>query len=200
MTSNFPIEREKPMKAVLKLAAVLAALTVFTGTADAKRYHHRAHHHKTYRIQASAFVASAGNVNNDNPRAVAAVTPSQETTEHYSRDTRSAPDGRATIPNPSGCNRVALSCACRLAAYWGLGKGLDKVSTWPKVFTRVSSPGVGIAAVRHSQHHIIGIIGGGPGAWRVVDFNSGRHQNHEYTVADFHGYFFVDPRVKVAAR
>lgn len=104
------------------------------------------------------------------------------------------------ISNPSGCRRVYLSCACRLAAYWGLGSGLDKVSTWPRLFARVSSPAVGVAAVRHDQHHIIGIIGGGPGAWRVADFNSGGHRNREYTVADFRGYFFVDPRTRTASR
>jgi hypothetical protein len=95
---------------------------------------------------------------------------------------------------------VSLSCACRLAAYWGLGSGLDKVSTWPRVFARASGPSVGVAAVRHDQHHIIGIIGGGPGAWRVADFNSGGHRNREYTVADFRGYFFVDPRSRMANR
>lgn len=104
------------------------------------------------------------------------------------------------IANPAGCRRIALSCACRLAAYWGLGSGLDKVSTWPRVFARTHGPAVGVAAVRRDQHHIIGIIGGGPGAWRVADFNSGGHKNREYTVSDFRGYFFVDTRTRTASR
>lgn len=106
--------------------------------------------------------------------------------------------GVVYIPNPSGTWRVAQSCAHRLAAFWGLGKGLDKVSTWPHVFARTFSPSIGVAAVRRDLHHVMGIIGGGPGAWRVADFNSGGHLNREYTIADFKGYFFVDPRTRVA--
>lgn len=97
------------------------------------------------------------------------------------------------ISNPAGCGRTVASCACRLAAYWGLGSGLDAVRTWPKRYARASGPGVGIAAVRRDLHHIIGIVGGGPGGYRVVDFNSGGHLNREYVVSDFRGYFFVDP-------
>lgn len=95
------------------------------------------------------------------------------------------------LPNPSGCRRIQLSCACRLAAYWGLGGGLDAVSTWPKRFRRVSGPAIGVAVVRPG--HIMGIIGGGPGAWRVADFNSGRHLNREYTTSGFGRVIFVDP-------
>lgn len=98
------------------------------------------------------------------------------------------------IPNPPGTWRIYRSCAHRLAAYWHLGKGLDAVSTWARRFVRVAGPGIGIAAIRRGQGHIIGIIGGGPGAWLVADFNSGGHRNREYTVASFPGYFFVDPR------
>jgi len=97
------------------------------------------------------------------------------------------------IPNPAGTWRIAQSCAHRLAAYWNLGGGLDKVSLWPRKFPRVSTPAVHVAAVRRDLHHVLGIVGGGPGAWRVVDFNSGGHLNREYTVASFSGYFFVDP-------
>ena len=104
-----------------------------------------------------------------------------------------ARSGVTFIPNPPGTWRSAKSCAQRLAAYWGLGNGLDAVRTWVKKFPRVSGPGIGIAAVRHDQHHIMGIIGGGPGAWRVADFNSGDHLNREYTVSNFGPYFFVDP-------
>ena len=104
------------------------------------------------------------------------------------------------IPNPPGTWRVRLSCAHRLAAYWRLGSGLDKVSTWAAVFARARSPAVGLAAVRNNQRHVMGIIGGGQGAWRVADFNSGGHRNREYTVANFRGYFFVDPRTRTASR
>lgn len=112
----------------------------------------------------------------------------------------SGPSEIVYIPTPPGAWRVAQSCAQRLAAYWGLGKGLDKVSTWPHVFAKAFGPGVGIAAVRRDQHHIVGIIGGGLGAWRVADFNSGGHLNREYTVSGFPGYFFVDPRMRIASR
>lgn len=122
----------------------------------------------------------------------------------YSRSIQRQPASSRTgvvfIPNPAGTWRIFASCAHRLAAYWGLGHGLDKVSTWPEVFRRASGPGVGIAAVRRDQHHIMGIIGGVPGAWRVADFNSGGHRNREYTVSDFHRYFFVDPHSRMASR
>ncbi len=106
--------------------------------------------------------------------------------------------GIVFIPNPPGTWRIVKSCAHRLAAYWGLGGGLDAVSTWPRVFARAHGPGVGIAVVRPG--HIMGIIGGGPGAWRVADFNSGQHLNREYTVSDFGRVTFVDPRIRVASR
>lgn len=89
------------------------------------------------------------------------------------------------IPNPPGTWRIALSCAHRLAAYWGLGSGLDSVAAWPKRFPRASGPAPGVAAVRPG--HIVGIVGGGPGAWRVVDFNSGGHLNREYTTDRIYG-------------
>ena len=104
------------------------------------------------------------------------------------------------IPNPPGTWRVFKSCAHRLAAYWNLGKGLDAVETWPHVFARALGPGVGVAWVRNDRHHVLGIVGGGPGAWRVVDFNSGDHLNREYTVSDFRGGFFVDTRTRTAMR
>lgn len=121
-------------------------------------------------------------------------------TTHVRRGRRVEREDVVFIPNPPGTWRIAQSCAHRLAAYWGLGGGLDAVSTWPRVFARVSGPGVGIAAVRRDQGHVMGIIGGGPGAWRVADFNSGGHKNREYTISDFRGYFFVDPRSRVARR
>ena len=102
------------------------------------------------------------------------------------------------IPNPPGTWRVAVSCAHRLAAYWGLGKDLDSVSVWPKVFPSASGPGIRIAAVRRDLHHVIGIVGGGPGAWEVVDFNSGGHKNRAYTISNFSGYRFVDTRSRSA--
>lgn len=108
-------------------------------------------------------------------------------------------EGVRMVPHPAGCP-WRLFCACGLAKYWDLGPGLNAVSTWPKVFARASGPSVGVAAVRNDRHHVMGIIGGGPGAWQVVDFNSGRHQSRIYTTASFSGYFFVDPRSKVASR
>lgn len=96
------------------------------------------------------------------------------------------------IPNPPGTWRVKQSCAHRLAAYWGLGKGLDKVSVWTKRFARAHSPGPRIAAIRRDLHHIIGVKGGGPGAWHVVDFNSGGHRNRAYTIPSLDRYILVD--------
>src|SRR5262249_46006565 len=103
------------------------------------------------------------------------------------------------IENPTGCPRQSF-CACGLAHYWGLGDGLNSVSTWPKVFSRVSSPAIGLAAVRGDKHHVMGIVGGGEGAWEVVDFNSGDHKSRRYIRSSFAGFFFVDPRSRVASQ
>jgi hypothetical protein len=108
-------------------------------------------------------------------------------------------EGVRLIPHPAGCP-YRLFCACGLAHYWGLGKGLNAVATWPKVFPRAHGPAVGLAAIRGDRHHIKGIVGGSPGAWRVVDFNSGGHLSRTYITADFRGYFFVDPRSRTASR
>jgi hypothetical protein len=103
------------------------------------------------------------------------------------------------IPNPESCPRQSF-CACGLAHYWGLGNGLNSVSLWPRVFTRAGGPGIGIAAVRVDRHHVMGIVGGGPGAWEVVDFNSGDHKSRRYIRSSFAGYFFVDPKSRVASQ
>lgn len=96
------------------------------------------------------------------------------------------------ISNPGGCP-ARLFCACGLARHWGIWRAeLNKVSVWPKHFPRASGPGVGVAAVRGDNHHIIGIEGGGPGAWQVVDFNSGGHASRRYTAASFPGYYFLN--------
>jgi hypothetical protein len=98
------------------------------------------------------------------------------------------------ISNPSGCPATKF-CACGLAKYWGIWKrDLNKVSEWARHFQRASGPGVGVAAVRRDNHHVIGIVGGGPGAWRVVDFNSGGHASRTYTASSFPGYYFLAVR------
>jgi hypothetical protein len=100
-----------------------------------------------------------------------------------------------TIAHPAGCPR-SLFCACGLAQYWGIWRAeLNKVSNWPHEFSRASGPGVGVAAVRIGgghHDHVIGIVGGSPGAWEVVDFNSGKGQSHHYTAAGFPGYIFLN--------
>lgn len=96
------------------------------------------------------------------------------------------------ISNPDGCPR-RLFCACGLAKYWGIWRAeLNKVSVWAKYFSRASGPGVGVAAVRGDNHHILGIVGGSPGAWEVVDYNSGGHASRRYTAASFPGYYFLN--------
>lgn len=85
------------------------------------------------------------------------------------------------IPNPRGCPRTRLSCACRLAAYWGLGSGLDATVTWLHRFARVSTPGPRVAAYRPG--HIFGIEGAEGDGYRVVDFNSGGHRNRTYVMS-----------------
>lgn len=172
-------------------------LTAFTNAPADARQHRKSKHHTHH--YSKVHIASAPRATCDDryPMNCGAQTASRE---RYSSGRMARADSRS-IPNPPGTWRVAQSCAHRLAAYWGLGKGLDKVSTWPQVFSRASGPAVGLAAVRGDRHHIMGIIGGGPGAWRVADFNSdGRHGNQEYTVANFGGYFFVDPRIRTASR
>ncbi len=183
-------------------AFIMAAIAAFlftalaTDPAEAKR-HHR-HHHVT-KVVRMAVITPYVQCDDRYPAScgIQPVAPQK-------RATRVAidPNGNSItfIPNPPGTWRVRQSCAHRLAAYWGLGKGLDKVSTWPHVFSRAGGPGVGLAAVRGDRHHIMGIIGGSPGAWQVVDFNSGGHRNRAYTVSNFGGYFFVDPRTRVAMR
>lgn len=103
-------------------------------------------------------------------------------------------NGVQMIPNPEGCPRT-LFCGCGLARYWGIWKReLNKVSEWARHYPRASGPAVGVAAVRRDNHHIIGIVGGYPGAWEVVDFNSGNHKSRRYTASDFPGYFFLNVR------
>lgn len=103
-------------------------------------------------------------------------------------------NGVALISNPDGCPS-RLFCGCGLARYWGIWeRPLNKVSEWVRKFPRAHGPAVGVAAVRRDQHHILGIVGGGPGAWEVVDFNSGNHQSRRYVASDFPGYFFLNVR------
>lgn len=91
-----------------------------------------------------------------------------------------------------------LSCGCDTASYFGVristypnGRhDLDLASNWGYL-NQSPSPCVGCAAWRHG--HVMAIIGGGPGGWRVRDFNSGRGVTHEYVAASFPGYRFAIP-------
>ena len=111
------------------------------------------------------------------------------------------------LPNPPGCPRVRVSCACRLAARWNLrqkfGPRLDKVTEWLAVFRRTHSPGPRVAAIKLRKgavDHIMGIVGGGPGAWEVEDYNSGGHRNRLRIVSSLRGYILVDTRDRVAQK
>lgn len=177
----------------------IAFISLFSITSvQAKTFHHTAKHHKQLIHRGQSLELMAYGACDD--RYPALCNPQAFKTSHRATVGHYAASEITFIPSPSGCHRVYVSCACRLAAYWGLGDGLDKVSTWPHVYARASGPGIGIAAVRRDQHHIMGIVGGGPGAWQVVDFNSGGHLNRTYTVANFSGYFFLDTRSKLASR
>lgn len=103
-----------------------------------------------------------------------------------------------TIPNPPGCSRTRNSCACRLAAAWGLGGGLDATKTWLQRFARASGPGARVAAYRPG--HIFGIVGAEGDGYRVVDYNSGRHRNHTYVLseAQLRRYTLLDTRTRLA--
>ena len=181
------------------MASTFAVLLSFSLTVQAEAKYRKHHYYHRYHLVRSN-TPSAPQQAWEYREALSRGTAPQVQITHGRRSYRVERSDVTYIPNPPGTWRVAISCAHRLAAYWGLGKGLDKVSTWPRVFARASGPGVGIAAVRYDQHHVLGIIGGGPGNWRVVDFNSGNHLNREYTMANFSGYFFVDPRSRMASR
>jgi hypothetical protein len=93
---------------------------------------------------------------------------------------------RVSIPTPAGTWRIARSCAQRLAAYWGLKGNLDSTGVWPRKFARASAPGPRVAVV--VPGHVYGIVGGSPGAWRVVSFNGdGNHGNVEFTISKLRG-------------
>lgn len=102
------------------------------------------------------------------------------------------------ISNPSGCGRTRLSCACRLAAAWDLGPGLDATKTWLRRFARASGPGPRVAAYRPG--HIMGIVGAEGDGYRVVDYNSGGHRNRTYVVSRDHlrRYTLLDTRARLA--
>lgn len=190
------------------LAAVAVATIAFTAPAEARNQrhivvHHTARHvshHRQHLAKSQGWQPSAP----FDQGAIPAYPTEQNLQNRIIASPMGkrhiAPTGVVYIPNPAGTWRIAQSCAHRLSAYWGLGKGLDKVSEWRRFFARVAGPGNGIAAVRSDNHHIMGIIGGGPGAWRVADFNSGRHLNREYTVSDFPGFYFLDTRTRIASR
>lgn len=106
---------------------------------------------------------------------------------------------RITIPTPAGTWRVARSCGQRLAAFWGLGGGLDSTGTWPRRFERASGPGPRVAIYRPG--HVMGIVGGSPGAWRVVSFNGdGYHGNVEFTTSRLGGVLLDTTRPRHASR
>lgn len=106
---------------------------------------------------------------------------------------------RISVPTPAGTWRAARSCGQRLAAFWGLGGGLDSTSTWPRRFERASAPGPRVAVYRPG--HVMGVVGGSPGAWRVVSFNGdGHHGNVEFTTSRLGGLLLDTTRQRHASR
>lgn len=175
----------------MKIRILAIALVLISTGAEARKLHHQ-----------TASIGSPCVMDNDgHTRCLGAQNNSLQTApmgrRFNTQPVRSMDTAVRFIPNPPGTWRVAQSCAHRLSAYWGLGKGLDKVSEWKKHFARASGPGPHIAAVRRGEGHVMGIVGGHPGAWQVVDFNSGGHLNRAYTVADFRGYFFLDTTLRI---
>lgn len=201
------------LTAALAAISMTTAITASTSDADARarRSHHYAARYHGVPQRTFANVFAPVTFGNDGIVVFAHAAPTRQARadravrqvglwqaapvgprHHYSHGGRARPVSEATyIPNPSGCRRTNLSCACRLAAYWGLGRGLDATETWPHRFARASGPGPRVAVLYPG--HIMGIDGGVPGAWRIVNFNSGHHLNRSYTVSGFPpGTHFLD--------
>jgi len=105
---------------------------------------------------------------------------------------------RISIPTPSGTWRVAKSCGQRLSAYWGLGSGLDSTRAWLGTFARAATPGPRVAL--YTPGHVMGVVGGREGAWRVVSFNGdGRHGNVEFTINSLRGYTLLDTTSRISS-
>lgn len=207
------------MKRLISLLILTATFLAFTTGADARSRHvrHVTHTVSHYRVASLPSGGSGCTADNHGRTICSGSQPSYSTVvsgprrgtvrvayQGFNNEGGDSPPASmvsrgyntgSSIGSPSGCARTNLSCACRLAAYWNLGGGLDKVSTWPQRFGRTGGPGIGVAVVAPSQHHIVGIVGGGPGAWHVVDFNSTNgHGNRSYVTAGFApGSIYVNP-------
>jgi hypothetical protein len=99
-----------------------------------------------------------------------------------------------------------LSCGCDTASYFGVRRSvyangkhdLDLASNWRHLR---QSPGPCVNCAAWRPGHVMAIVGGGPGGWRVMDFNSGHGITHEYVVAHFRGYRFAHPQdIQLAGR
>lgn len=192
----------------MTLAAIAVAIVAFTTQADARPKQH------VYHRQHVAHPATAAQ-----PRAIldVAALPAYSSQETRPRPlpmgrrhiaTPVGPDvahyrgrtiwDRVSIPTPAGTWRIARSCGQRLSAFWNLGPGLDATSTWPGTFARTSSPRPRVAI--YTPGHIMGIVGGQEGAWRVVSFNGdGRHGNVEFTINSLHGYTLLDTTTRISS-
>lgn len=116
---------------------------------------------------------------------------------HSPREIRHSNRGDALVVGgrPSGCPRQY--CGCEAARYLGIHdpRGtLNLAWNWALKFRRTYAH-VGAAAVR--PHHVLVIIGGGPGRWLVHDGNSGRGLTREHYTA-LNGYVFVEPSYHIA--
>lgn len=89
---------------------------------------------------------------------------------------------------PLGCPHAYCGCGASIYAFGRIIPKLNLAANWGRYFPHISAR-VGAAAYR--AHHVVIIIGGSDGAWRVHDSNSGGHQTRIQTLS-LVGYRFVD--------
>jgi len=176
-----------------QLVAVAIALACVTATPATAR-HHKAKHHQVQ----SHLIEFCGD-RYCGPQAVSREVTRRDASGNSGRYRGYRIWDRVPIPTPAGTWRVVKSCGQRLAAYWNLGPGLDGTWDWPRRFERASAPGPRVAVVMPG--HVMGIVGGQEGAWRVVSFNGTKHHgNVEFTISKLPGILVDTTRPKHGSR
>jgi hypothetical protein len=108
-------------------------------------------------------------------------------------------DGNGNIigGQPAGCPHAY--CGCGLRKYLGIEDvRLNLASAWGRLFRHVS-PAPQMVAVRKGGGHVMQLVAPlGGMTWLVRDYNSGHHLSriHARSIA---GFYFVDPRSRVAS-